>query len=124
MVSLIQNGASVNHANEDGKTPLRWAATKGHKEVVEYLVEQGANVNYSDVHGDTPLLWAARLGYKEVVECLIQHGASVVHSNEAGADSEDAEDAEAQAGGSMYHVKVDILNGIGLVARDAGRVTR
>ncbi len=37
--SLINKGANVNATDQDGKTPLHWAAVKGHEEVVEALLK-------------------------------------------------------------------------------------
>ena len=38
-------GADVNAKDEDGYTPLNFAAQQGHKEVVELLIAKGADVN-------------------------------------------------------------------------------
>ena len=35
---LISEGASVNATDQNGNTPLHWAAKNGHKEVVESLL--------------------------------------------------------------------------------------
>ena len=34
--------------DQNGYTPLMWAAMKGHLPVVEYLLEKGANLNAQD----------------------------------------------------------------------------
>ena len=85
-----------------GKTPLIFAATKGHFPVVEYLLEKGADLEaktrVSDVtsliwnhayvtydhmylwmyqHGITPLMWAAMKGHLPVVEYLVERGADM-----------------------------------------------
>ncbi len=54
--SLINKGANVNATDQDGKTPLHWAAVKGHEEVVEALLgKHGIDVNLADKNKDTPL---------------------------------------------------------------------
>ncbi len=54
--SLINEGANVNATDQNGKTPLHWAAVKGHKEAVEALLgKEGIDVNLADKKKDTPL---------------------------------------------------------------------
>jgi ankyrin repeat protein len=42
---LLERGADPNVKDDDGKTPLHYAAWKGHHKVVELLLEHGANPN-------------------------------------------------------------------------------
>ena len=46
--NLIEGGADVNKARDDGVTPLYWAALQGHEAVVKALIEAGADVNKAD----------------------------------------------------------------------------
>ena len=49
MVELpLANGADVNAKTGRGLTPLRHAAFKGHKDVVELLLANGPDVNCQD----------------------------------------------------------------------------
>jgi hypothetical protein len=41
---LLQDGQDPNVVDDDGRTPLRWAAARGHADVVKMLIEGGANV--------------------------------------------------------------------------------
>ncbi|AAS14111.1 ankyrin repeat domain protein [Wolbachia endosymbiont of Drosophila melanogaster] len=53
---LINQGASVNATDQDGKTPLHCAAKNSHEEVVEALLgKDGIDVNLADKNKDTPL---------------------------------------------------------------------
>ena len=71
----IADGADVNAKDQNGKTPLHYAAWKGHKEIAELLVESGADVNAKRGRsGRTPLHWANN---KEIAELLIDAGADV-----------------------------------------------
>ena len=45
MRALIEAGADVNKARDNGVTPLFIAAHKGHEAVVRALIEAGADVN-------------------------------------------------------------------------------
>jgi len=65
---LMQKGARVNDANEDGITALHGAAYKGANKVVQFLVDRGADLSAKDLGKDygfgtssvrmTPLNWA------------------------------------------------------------------
>ena len=63
--------------DEDGKTPLHWAAYRGHLPVVEYLCEHGADKEARDAYGMTPLHFAACSGYLPVVQYLCEQGADM-----------------------------------------------
>jgi ankyrin repeat protein len=65
---LVEKGARVNDANEDGITALHGAAYKGANRIVQWLVDQGADLAAKDKGQDygfgvstvrmTPLNWA------------------------------------------------------------------
>jgi len=67
----------VNARGRLRRTPLYWAALRGHKEIIEFLISKGADVNAKDNYGYTPLHNAATLGHKEISEFLIDNGAEV-----------------------------------------------
>ena len=82
---LIQKGADVNAKDENGSTPLIYAAGDGQIKVVKYLIEHGAQMKYTDQHGNTPLHSAAEMNENLVLEYLIEkHGAQVNMKNEFG----------------------------------------
>lgn len=60
--------------DDDGETPLHYAAKKAHKEVVELLLANNAEVNAKSNSGKTPLRCAADKGHENVVKFLRQHG--------------------------------------------------
>ena len=74
---LIESGAEVNAADNNGLTPLYVATQKGHERVVEYLLTHGAEVNVADKNGVTPLYVATQKSHERVVEYLLTHGAEV-----------------------------------------------
>ena len=55
---LIENGADVNLTDNQGQTPLHYAAANGHIAMAQLLIENGANVNLTDNQGQTPLDYA------------------------------------------------------------------
>ena len=44
-------GVDVNAKDDDGGTPMYWAAVNGRKEIAELLITKGADVNAKDVDG-------------------------------------------------------------------------
>ena len=56
---LVEHGADMNKARNDGATPLIVASRVGHLEVVRVLVEQGA---------DTTRIWKGRTALQQARE--------------------------------------------------------
>ena len=74
---LLSLGYQPNEFDELGKTPLHYAAERGHLEVIKLLVASGADVNANDerVIGNTPLRQVAANCSFEVAKILIDAGA-------------------------------------------------
>ena len=68
---------SVIQDNE-GRTALMWASSRGHKEIVKLLLKYNANVDIQDSDEWTALMWASLGGHKEIVKLLLEdHNANV-----------------------------------------------
>ena len=74
---LLENGANVKQADNDGETPLHFTAKRGHTEIAKLLLDNGAEVNQADKRGKTPLHTAAFRGRTEVVALLLEKGANI-----------------------------------------------
>ena len=72
---LLEDGARVEAAKEDGTTALHSAATMGHAEVVGLLLEEGAWAEATGNSGATPLMMAASMGHLAAVQALLEGGA-------------------------------------------------
>jgi len=71
---LVINKAEVDAKTADGYTPLHFAASVGHKDVVDLLLANTAEVNARANNGGTPLRFAADARHQDVVDLLRQHG--------------------------------------------------
>ncbi len=74
---LKNNPRLVFSKDDDGNTPLHWAAQEGHEDVAKFLLTSGANVNARNNNGSTPLHDAADGGHKGVAELLLANKAAV-----------------------------------------------
>jgi len=79
---LLENGADVNAKDNDGYTPLHYAAIKNKVDFARLLVEKGADVNAKSNDGITPLHVAAWGGHVDVARFLVENGADVNAKND------------------------------------------
>lgn len=78
---LISRQADINHP---GWTPLHYAATGGHTELIQLLLEESAYIDAESPNGTTPLMMAARYGSGKAVNLLIAEGADIHLKNQLG----------------------------------------
>ncbi len=74
---LAADPAVINAKDENGRTPLHFAAMARQLEVLQYLVEKGADLNALDNNGIAPLHTLARSGQTESARFLIEKGADI-----------------------------------------------
>ena len=72
---LLEQGADVNAAAQNGETPLYWALSNGHLEVSRLLLDNGADVETVARDGGTLLHLASRRGHPDFVRLLLENGA-------------------------------------------------
>ncbi len=73
MKSLIDAGAFVNCADDNGYTPLMYAAQEGFTKSAEFLLMKGADVNAETKEGHTALSIAVQNGHTEVVKVILKY---------------------------------------------------
>ncbi len=75
---LLARGADLKARDDDGGTPLHWAAWQGSKDTVRLLITKGADLGAKeDREGWTPMHWTASKGHIDVVSLLIEKGAEM-----------------------------------------------
>ncbi len=72
---LIRRGADVNGEDDEGQTPLMWAAMWGYVQVMEELIDQGADITRETKDGATALVCATAMCHEEARRLLIERGA-------------------------------------------------
>lgn len=72
---LLAHRANVNTQDGNGWTPLMFAVSSAHTELVKVLLQAGADVDIKNVAGDTVLEFPALKGHKEIRDLLERHGA-------------------------------------------------
>ena len=72
--ALIEAGADVMKARDDGVTALLIAARKGYENLLRALIELGADINKASDKGVRPLYFAAKMGHEAVLRALIEAG--------------------------------------------------
>ncbi len=122
---LLQNGASVNSVDEEGRTPLHVAIRHNQIDIVKMLIAiQDINVNIADKNGMTPLIEAAQLGHDELIKllCTIAH----INVNVAGKCGRNALHFAALLSHekvvnllvTMHHIDINAMNNYGQTPLD------
>ena len=78
---LIARDADVN---KTGWTPLHYAATSAHLEIIDLLLENHAYIDAESPNGTTPLMMAAQYGSPAAVKLLLESGADASLKNQRG----------------------------------------
>ncbi|KAF9416127.1 hypothetical protein BGZ94_010303 [Podila epigama] len=76
MLDNFRDWIDIEAQDEDGTTPLIYAACFGHVEIAFMLLEAGAMVDARDKFGWTPLVWATNNKHDNMVRLLLEQGAS------------------------------------------------
>eukprot|EP00899_Mesostigma_viride_P026581 jgi/Mesvir1/7107/Mv09212-RA.1 len=93
---LLSKGARVDVANQDGNTPLHWAALNGHLNVVNRLLQAGASPTALNRAEKTPMDEAMSRGFEPVMTAmntwLMSHDAASLSTAEGPWEGEEGGD--------------------------------
>ena len=84
--ALIERGADVNRK---GWTPLHYAATRGHRDMMRLLLDNHAYIDSESDNGTTPLMMAAFYASPLAVKLLLEEGADPTLINHGNASALD-----------------------------------
>jgi ankyrin repeat protein len=71
---LLEAGVDLTTPNNDGNTPLHYAALNKLTKIVQFLLNNGCPVNVKNKDEQTPLHIAVKSSSSEIVDVLLKHG--------------------------------------------------
>lgn len=75
--TFLEQGVTIQAADEQGNTPIFMAAKNGHRDVVALLLERGATVTPARQDSVSPLFVAGQERRLDVLALLLEQGADV-----------------------------------------------
>lgn len=75
VIKALEQGADVNHTDEQGRSLLLIATVNKHTEMATLLVKRGADVNLQAHNKDSAFLYAGASGQTALLQLFIAHGA-------------------------------------------------
>jgi len=84
VAALLREKVDVNAREDDGATPLAWAAVRCNIQIAGLLLRAGANPNLTNEQGIGPLYIAITNGSPGMVKLLLQNGAAANVARESG----------------------------------------
>lgn len=81
--------ARIAARDDEGWTPLHWAALYGHAECAGFLLAHGAEVDAVSAAGETPLMIAAESRRKNALAVLLDAGADTARTRQSGENTLD-----------------------------------
>jgi ankyrin repeat protein len=69
---LLNENVEVDLRDDNGFTPLLWAARRNHPDIVRILLDKGSDPSVKDKYGWTPMVWAIQRGHYKIIG-LLQH---------------------------------------------------
>uniref|UniRef100_A0A2K5HPN1 Uncharacterized protein n=1 Tax=Colobus angolensis palliatus TaxID=336983 RepID=A0A2K5HPN1_COLAP len=81
--TLLGKGAQVNAVNQNGCTPLHYAAFKNRREIAVMLLEGRANPHAKDHYEATALHWAAAKGFDTSKVTIVKEITALIRESES-----------------------------------------
>ena len=109
---LHAQGADIEKADNEGRTPLHACCERGHLHIAEYLVSQGADVNRAMRDGMTALHACCAFGHLDIAEYLVSQGADVNRAMRDGRTALHVAAGTQTKGGHLHVVNYLIRKGV------------
>jgi ankyrin repeat protein len=84
VIRQLQDHKDANVTDDNGETPLCYAAQFGDLRMTQALIFYGATINARDPFGNTALHWAAQRGNPDVIQALLDAKSVVDVQNRQG----------------------------------------
>jgi ankyrin repeat protein len=81
---LVNHGAQLDKADNDGATPAYIACQNDHTECLSLLINHGAQLDKANNEGATPAYIACQNGHTECLSLLINHGVDCSKTRDGG----------------------------------------
>ena len=104
----LRSGSEVNVADEKGRSPLILAASRGHRDLCQFLLGEGADPGNRDHEGNDALAAAKARRHTDIVALLAEAGSTAGKSLSVGVSVE-TEDAGMADVSQIFPVKSDGL---------------
>ncbi|XP_053116228.1 protein TANC1 isoform X3 [Hemicordylus capensis] len=103
---LLEFGAAIDGASENGMTPLCCAAAAGHLNIVSLLYKKGAKIDYLDKKGQCALVHSALRGHLDILEYLLSVDWNISSHLQTSLTKRQALQQALTASSSMGHCQV------------------
>ncbi|XP_077176068.1 protein TANC1 isoform X3 [Paroedura picta] len=103
---LLEFGAMIDGASENGMTPLCCAAAAGHMHIVSLLCKKGAKIDHLDKKGQCALVHSALRGHSDILEYLMNLDWTASSHSQSSLTKRQALQQALTASSSMGHCQV------------------
>ncbi|XP_042321071.1 protein TANC1 isoform X2 [Sceloporus undulatus] len=103
---LLEFGASIDGASENGMTPLCCASAAGHMHIVSLLCKKGAKIDHLDKKGQCALVHSALRGHSDILEFLFNMDWVTSSHQQSSLTKRQALQQSLTASSSMGHCQV------------------
>lgn len=80
--AIIENRFCTYSLDSTAKTPLMWAAIRGHHHLIEMLLNSNSNINIRDMQDNSALFYSLKYGHSECTKILLLNFATVDRKDE------------------------------------------
>ena len=84
LLRTVLQDVDIDVRDIGGRTPLSYAISRGHLDIVKLLLQHNADIDCKDIEGRTPLSYAASRGHIAVVKLLLEGSSNADQTDEDG----------------------------------------